>query len=76
MGRRERLISVMARAAHDHHFCSTGANGNLCAMCKGDGRDSCFELSGGYDHVIGDDWDAAARGALEALERELGIKVG
>jgi hypothetical protein len=73
MDARAALIWKMAEAAWGAHHCPTGAHGNLCEQCKESGE--CFELSGGFGEPEDRwDWYHAAKGALEALEADRGVK--
>lgn len=77
---RDELLWRMAEAAWGHHYCARGAQGRLCEACENDrsssGEAECFELSGGFKRGPENmEWKWSAEGALEALEKSLGIQL-
>lgn len=77
---RDELLWRMAEGAWRHHYCAIGATGEFCEHCLSQrasgGEVECFELSGGFNRKSGDDWRAAAEGALLAFEAATGINFG
>lgn len=73
---RDELIWRMAESAWGHHYCPTGAKGEQCASCREDPEQKgCFELGSGFVRKDSWEWHASAKGALERLEKELGIDI-
>lgn len=70
---RDDLIWIMAEAAWSAHHCVHRGDHTRCTGCAA--SDACFELSGGFECALADnfEWFNAASGALDAFEAATGI---